>query len=85
MITDPHEGYDPSFEEEPVISEESLLINLAQLLDSKKAEGCGWSEWDQEQRDHITRRVLYIQAVDRLCRQHAAQLEALKTEPMINF
>jgi len=35
---------------------EALLSNIAQILDVVKTEwGKSWSEFDQEQRDHITR------------------------------
>lgn len=62
-FTDGHERqtYDGP-DKADLIDEESLLINLAQLLDSKKIEGCSWSEWDQQQRDGISQRLRYLSA-----------------------
>jgi hypothetical protein len=30
------------------------LTNCAQLMDSKKIQGCTWSDWDQSVRDQIS-------------------------------
>jgi hypothetical protein len=45
---------------ENAVDEQNLLSNLAQLIDSKRQEGCAWSEWDQQMRDDISRRLLWI-------------------------
>jgi hypothetical protein len=42
------------------VDEEDLLSCIAQLLDGKRAEGCAWSEWDQEIRDKISRRLRWV-------------------------
>ncbi len=44
------------------MNDEQFLCNLAQLLDAVKLDwGAEWSEWDQQQRDEITRRLIEFQ------------------------
>ena len=70
-----------AIEQEKLAECADLLVNLAQIIDVVKQEWAeAWSEWDQEQRDGITKYLKWWYEYDEARRPNASAIEKKEGE-----